>query len=161
MSYYDWAPYVSVAQKRRNAASEVAKLRKKGQSVEPVFIEGRKIAASFWGKAWCDNLERYSDYSNRLPRGRSYVRNGAVANIGTAARQPVLIIAVMLQVRAPRLPPEALGNGPALDRDGGNRLSLLPQLGQLSLSTPPLLSHRHIRSPCEVAHPSDLLHRRT
>src|SRR5471030_1724876 len=67
----------------------------------------------------------------------------------------------MLQVRAPRLPPEALGNCPALDRDGGNRLSLLPQLGQLSLSPQPLLSHRHIRSPCEVAHPSDLLHRRT
>src|SRR5437763_8378163 len=89
MSYYDWAPYVSVAQKRRNAQSEVAKLRKKGQSIEPVFIEGRKIASSFWGKAWCDNLERYSDYSNRLPRGRSYVRNGTVIDLQLAKGEVV------------------------------------------------------------------------
>ena len=70
MSYMAWGPYVSVAQKRRKAEREVAKLKKKGQSIEPVVIEGKKIAASFWGKAWCDNLERYSDYESRLPRGR-------------------------------------------------------------------------------------------
>jgi len=81
MSYMAWGPYVSVAQKRRKAEREVAKLKKKGQSIEPVVIEGKKIAASFWGKAWCDNLERYSDYENRLPRGRSYVRNGSVIDL--------------------------------------------------------------------------------
>src|SRR5882672_10232969 len=81
MSYHMWGPYVSVAEKRRKAEREVAKLKKKGQSIEPVVIEGRKIAASFWGKAWCDNLERYSDYASRLPRGRSYVRNGAVVDL--------------------------------------------------------------------------------
>jgi uncharacterized Zn finger protein len=44
-------------------------------------IEGRKIAATFWGKAWCDNLERYSDFATRLPRGRSYARNGSVVDL--------------------------------------------------------------------------------
>src|SRR5712672_3425309 len=81
MSYMAWGPYVSVAQKRRKAEREVAKLKKKGQSIEPVVIEGKKIADTFWGKAWCDNLERYSDYENRLPRGRTYVRNGSVIDL--------------------------------------------------------------------------------
>ncbi len=82
---YDWRPYVPVAQRRRNAAKELAKLRKKGQTFSPVEIEGRTIARTFWGKAWCDNLERYSDYENRLPRGRTYVRNGSVLDLQVAA----------------------------------------------------------------------------
>jgi uncharacterized Zn finger protein len=59
-------------------------LRRKGHEVAPVLIEGRKIATTFWGKAWCENLERYSDYSNRLPRGRTYVRNGSVIDLQVA-----------------------------------------------------------------------------
>src|SRR5208337_3357170 len=47
----------------------------------PVVLDGRKIASTFWGKAWCDNLEGYSDYENRLPRGRTYVRNGSVVDL--------------------------------------------------------------------------------
>jgi uncharacterized Zn finger protein len=54
---------------------------KKGCVVSPVVVEGRAIARNFWGKAWCDNLERYSDYENRLPRGRTYVRNGSVVDL--------------------------------------------------------------------------------
>jgi uncharacterized Zn finger protein len=82
MSYYFASrPYISVAEKRRNAEREVAKLKKRGQSIAPVRIEGRTIAKSFWGRAWCANLERYSDYENRLPRGRSYVRNGSVVDL--------------------------------------------------------------------------------
>jgi uncharacterized Zn finger protein len=82
MAYYDrWAPYVSVAKRRAKAAREMEKLKKKGQPVSPVFIEGRTIVKTFWGKAWCDNLERYSDYENRLPRGRTYVRNGSVVDL--------------------------------------------------------------------------------
>jgi uncharacterized Zn finger protein len=83
MSYYDygWRPYVPVAERRRQALLKMEKLRKKGQTVSPVKIEGRTIARTFWGKAWCDNLERYSDYSNRLPRGRTYVRNGSVIDL--------------------------------------------------------------------------------
>jgi len=81
MSYFGWQPYVPVAERRRQAERKLAQLKKKGQSVAPVMIEGRTIAATFWGKAWCANLERYSDYENRIPRGRSYVRNGSVVDL--------------------------------------------------------------------------------
>ncbi len=56
-------------------------LRKKGVDIQPVEIEGRTIARTFWGKAWCDHLEGFSDFSNRLPRGRTYVRNGSVCHL--------------------------------------------------------------------------------
>jgi uncharacterized Zn finger protein len=81
--YYDnyYPPYVPVAERRANAAKEVAKLVKKGQKITPVKIEGRKITNSFWGNSWCNNLEAYSDYENRLPRGRTYVRNGSVVHL--------------------------------------------------------------------------------
>lgn len=78
---YGFRPYVPVAQRRAQAAREVAKRSKKGETVSPVQIEGRIIVATFWGKAWCTNLESYSDFANRLPRGRSYVRNGSVVDL--------------------------------------------------------------------------------
>jgi uncharacterized Zn finger protein len=77
----DWKPYVPMAARRRNAEREMEKLKNEGYPVSPVVIAGSAIAQTFWGKAWCDNLESYSDYSNRLPRGRSYVRNGAVVDL--------------------------------------------------------------------------------
>ena len=74
--------FVSVAQRRAQAAREIAKLtRKTGRTASPIVLEGRKIANGFWGKAWCDSLEAYSDYANRLPRGRTYVRNGSVVDL--------------------------------------------------------------------------------
>ena len=79
--YFNWKPYVPAAEKRRKAEREAARLRKKGKTLSPVVIEGRAIARTFWGEAWCRNLERYSDFSNRLPRGRSYVRGGAVLDL--------------------------------------------------------------------------------
>jgi uncharacterized Zn finger protein len=82
--YYGWKPYVPVAARRAQAARAVATLAKKGQKTSPVVIDGRKIAKTFWGEAWCDNLERYSDYANRLPRGRTYVRNGSVVDLQIA-----------------------------------------------------------------------------
>jgi len=85
---YDWGgwrPYVSAAERRRNAAREMDKLKKKGHPVSPVIVEGRAIGKTFWGKAWCENLERYSDYANRLPRGRTYVRNGSVLDLQIAS----------------------------------------------------------------------------
>lgn len=79
---FGWRPYVPVAERRAKAARELAKLAKKsGQVASPVRLETRKIASTFWGKAWCDNLEAYSDYANRLPRGRTYVRNGSVVDL--------------------------------------------------------------------------------
>src|SRR5712692_413916 len=84
MSWYEWREYVPVAERRRQAQQKLKKLKKKGQSVAPVTIDGRTIANSFWGKSWCSNLERYSDYANRLPRGRTYVRNGSVVDLQIA-----------------------------------------------------------------------------
>src|SRR5258705_5272840 len=84
MSYYEWHAYVPVAEKRRQAERKLAKLKKQGRSVAPVRIEGRTITKSFWGKSWCVNLERYSDFENRLPRGRTYVRNGSVIDLQIA-----------------------------------------------------------------------------
>jgi len=93
MSWYEFRPYVPVAQRRRQAEQKLKKLKKKGQSVAPVTIEGRTIAKSFWGKSWCDNLERYSDFANRLPRGRTYVRNGSVVDLQIAKGEVVAFVA--------------------------------------------------------------------
>jgi uncharacterized Zn finger protein len=85
MSYWGgWRPYVSQAERRHRAALEMAKLKKKGHPIAPVVLQGKTIASTFWGKAWCDNLEGYGDYANRLPRGRTYVRNGSVVDLQIA-----------------------------------------------------------------------------
>src|SRR5580692_74315 len=79
--YGGFAPYVRVAERKQQAAKKVAQLRKKGQIVQPVVIEGRTIAKTFWGQAWCKHLESFSDYDNRLPRGRTYARNGSIIDL--------------------------------------------------------------------------------
>lgn len=81
MSFGYWKPYVPVAKRRAQAEKRVARANKAGQAMQPVVIAGRTIARTFWGKAWCDNLEAYSDFENRLPRGRTYVRNGSVIDL--------------------------------------------------------------------------------
>jgi uncharacterized Zn finger protein len=87
----EWVPYVPAAERRRKAAGAIARLTKKGQTMSPVVVQGRTIATTAWGQAWCDNMESYSDYANRLPRGRTYVRNGSVIDLqitpGTVAAQ--------------------------------------------------------------------------
>jgi uncharacterized Zn finger protein len=93
MSWYEWRPYVPVAVRRRQAQDQLKKRKKKGESVAPVTIEGRTIAKSFWGKSWCTNLERYSDYANRLPRGRTYVRNGSVVDLQIAKGEVAAMVA--------------------------------------------------------------------
>ncbi|MFM9971614.1 MAG: SWIM zinc finger family protein [Burkholderiales bacterium] len=81
MSFYGWKPYVPVATRRKQAEKLAAKAAKKGTPLSPVGGTSGAIAKTFWGRAWCDNLERYSDYSNRLPRGRTYLRNGSVIDL--------------------------------------------------------------------------------
>jgi len=90
--FYYWKPYVPAAERRRQAARQIAKLKKKGETAAPVVLTGRAIARTFWGKAWCDNLERYSDYSNRLPRGRTYVRNGSVIDLRIASGEVTALV---------------------------------------------------------------------
>ena len=83
MSRYSFfPPYVPVAERKLKAAAAAKKLSAKfGRPLAPITLATKKIAATFWGKAWCDNLEAYSDYANRLPRGRTYVRNGSVIDL--------------------------------------------------------------------------------
>ncbi|MHB8252743.1 MAG: SWIM zinc finger family protein [Acidiferrobacter sp.] len=81
MSYYGWKPYVSVAQRRKKAEKAAAKAKKSGVNLSPIESYRGAIAKTFWGKAWCENLEGYSDYANRLPRGRTYIRNGSVIDL--------------------------------------------------------------------------------
>jgi uncharacterized Zn finger protein len=76
-----WQPYVPVAQRRARGNAQVKKKLRKGETIAPVMISGRKIATTFWGKAWCDHFDQYSDFSNRLPRGRTYARNGSIAHL--------------------------------------------------------------------------------
>jgi len=92
MAFFQWQPYVSVAERRKRAEKEVAKLAKKGRVITPVAIVGRKIATSFWGESWCQNLERYSDFASRLPRGRSYVRNGSVVDLQIAPGEVTALV---------------------------------------------------------------------
>ena len=80
----DWyPPYVPVAARRARARLELRALLERGVEVQPVELEGRgrAIARSFWGRRWCEHLESFSDYANRLPRGRTYVRNGSVCHL--------------------------------------------------------------------------------
>jgi uncharacterized Zn finger protein len=84
---FDYPDYVSVGTRRARARAAADKIaRKQKRRLAPVGpITGGKLVRNFWGKAWCDNLESYGDYANRLPRGRSYVRHGAVIDLQIAA----------------------------------------------------------------------------
>lgn len=76
-----WAPYVPVAKRRANAVREAGKLSRNGQNLRPIYIRSHAIATSFWGLSWCKNLEKYADWANRLPRGRTYACNGSIVDL--------------------------------------------------------------------------------
>lgn len=91
---FRWRPYISVAKKLANSKSFALQLAKKEKrTLAPVVLTGRNMAASFWGKAWCENIEQYSDYDNRLPRGKTYVRNGSVIDLQITKGQIKAIVA--------------------------------------------------------------------
>src|SRR5713226_1556878 len=87
MAYYDFGGYggfpryVPVGERRAKALLQAKKLEKRGRVLEPVTLAGKRIASSFWGKEWCQNLESYMDFTNRLPRGRTYLRARAVLDL--------------------------------------------------------------------------------
>src|SRR6202521_5831828 len=131
MGYFQWAPYVPVAERRRQAERKLAKLKKKGEIVAPVKIEGRIIAKSFWGKSWCENLERYSDFENRLPRGRTYVRNGSVLDLRIAKGEVAAMVAGsdLYKVKATIAPVKA-ARWKAICRDCAGTIDSLVELLQ-------------------------------
>ena len=79
--YDGWAPRKTAAARRADAARQIKDAARRGRAMSPIAIAGRKIAHTFWGKAWCDNLERYRDFAYRLERGRSYLRSGSVIDL--------------------------------------------------------------------------------
>ena len=85
MSFYGWKPYVSAAERRKKAEKATARAKKAAANLSPVVAFRGAIAKTFWGQAWCENLGRYSDFANRLPRGRTYVRNGSVIDLKISA----------------------------------------------------------------------------
>lgn len=85
MNYYGWKPYVSVGQRQKLAEKAATKAKKSGKNYTPILAYRGAVAKTVWGKSWCDNLEAYSDYANRLPRGATYVRNGSVIHLQLTA----------------------------------------------------------------------------
>src|SRR5712675_106514 len=131
MSYFEWHPYVPVVEKRRQAQRKLAKLSKQGQSFAPVTIEGRTIAKTFWGKSWCTNLERYSDFESRVPRGRTYVRNGSVLDLQIAKGEVVAMVAgsSLYKIRI-TIAPVAAARWKAICRDCAGAIDSLVELLQ-------------------------------
>lgn len=89
---FGWRPYVSSAEGRLRAELAANRLTRAGRALSPVEIEGRDIARTFWGRAWCENLERYSDFATRLPRGRTYVRGGRVLDLQIGAGEVTALV---------------------------------------------------------------------
>ncbi|HIZ21949.1 MAG TPA: hypothetical protein IAA21_04005 [Candidatus Blautia faecigallinarum] len=82
--YWDDTAYYSqpdTAQLKRNSKASMKKAASSGKTLEPIIVQGRTIVKSWWGKAWCENLERYADYESRLDRGKRYVRTGSVIDL--------------------------------------------------------------------------------
>lgn len=130
-----WPEYVPVAERRSQAQREVAKLRKKGRDIQPVEIEGRTIARSFWGKGWCAHLESFGDYSNRLPRGRTYVRNGSVCHLGlTRGKVEAIVSGSKLYHVRVEITPLGKNKWTALKRQCTGKIGSLIELLQGTLS---------------------------
>jgi uncharacterized Zn finger protein len=110
---FEFPEYVSVGTRRARARAAAEKIaRQHKRSLAPVGpIGGNKLVRTFWGKAWCDNLESYRDYENRLPRGRSYVRQGAVIDLRILAGKVAALVSgtsiYEVDVTIRSLPPES------------------------------------------------------
>lgn len=92
MNWWSYTRKPSVHERRQKAAREARRFAKSGKAFSPVVIDGRTIARSFWGRAWCENLESYRDFENRLPRGRSYVRSGSVLDLQVVSGQITALV---------------------------------------------------------------------
>jgi uncharacterized Zn finger protein len=136
MSWWSYRPYIPVAQRRAKAMRKMEKLLKKnGRKISPVEITGRSIATTFWGKAWCDNLESYSDFSNRLPRGRTYIRNGSVLDLQIeSGKVTSLVSGSELYSITIKIKPLAATTWKVIRTTCGQRIGSLVELLQGSLS---------------------------
>ena len=136
MGYYSWAPYVSVAERRMKAEKAATKARKSGATLAPIAPYRGAVAKTFWGKAWCDNLEAYSDYSNRMPRGRTYVRNGSVIDLAISeGTVSALVMGSSLYEVAVKVQPVQAPQWQAIGKDCSGSIDSLVELLQGKLST--------------------------
>ncbi len=134
-NYFGWEPRKSAAQRSADSARKIAEAARRGKPMSPVASTGRKIAHTFWGKAWCDNLERYRDFAHRLERGRSYLRSGSVIDLKIEAGKIIATVSgsslYEIAIEIDAVKPEAWR---AIQRDCaggiGSRLDLLS--GRLS-----------------------------
>ena len=143
--WYGFRPYVSVGERRRKAKEYTKKLQKKGRKISPVEIAGKKIATSFWGKAWCDHLESYSDYENRLPRGRTYVRNGSVLDLQiTPGKVQAMVSGSEIYDIEIEFTPLAKPRWQAIKQQCGGQVASVVELlqGKLSDAVMGILTHR-------------------
>jgi uncharacterized Zn finger protein len=78
-----WWSYEEAEEAKERLQREIAKRVKRGERFEALVpASGKKhLCTTFWGKAWCSHLETYQEYESRLPRGRSYLRQGNVYNL--------------------------------------------------------------------------------
>jgi len=145
MNWWSYTRKPSVHERRQKAAREARRFAKNGKALSPVAIEGRTIARSFWGKAWCDNLESYRDFENRLPRGRSYVRNGSVLDLQVASGKiTALVSGSDLYQVAISIKPVVAGHwGRIKTQCAGNVGSIIELLeGKLSERVMQVITHR-------------------
>ncbi len=143
--YYGFAPYVSVAERRKRAARKLAQLRKKGHDAKPAEIDGRAIAKTFWGKAWCDHLESHADLASRLPRGRTYVRNGSVIDLQISEGEVRALVSgsEIYEVKV-RIQPLAAARWKAVRRECAGQIGTVVELlaGKFSSAVMEVLCHR-------------------
>lgn len=135
MSDWGWKRYVPVTVRRKKAAKAADRATRSGASMSPVPPSRGAIAKTFWGKAWCQNLERYGDFANRLPRGRTYVRNGSVIDLvitpGRVSAQVMGSLLYRVQLRVAKLP-ASRWKGMATDCAGSIDSMVALLQGQLS-----------------------------
>ena len=135
--YYD-SKYLTVSERKEKAVKLAKRLAKKKTGLKPVLLSGRKIATTFWGKAWCDNIESFRDYDNRLPRGRSYLRSGALVDlqISTGAVEALVAGSGRNPYRiSVKIKPLATQKWNALKKKCVGKISSLINLAQGKLST--------------------------
>jgi len=144
--YGGWAPYVSVAERQAKARKMMDKLRKQGVEIQPVErITGRVIARSFWGKGWCDHLDSFGDYANRLPRGKTYVRNGSVCHLAIGkGKVEATVSGSSLYTVEINIAPLAKNDWVALKKQCTGRIGSLLELlqGRLSEEIMSVVTHR-------------------
>ncbi len=136
MSYYAWKPYVSVGKRQKLAEKTAAKAKKSGKNYTPILAYRGAVAKTVWGKSWCDNLEAYSDYANRLPRGRTYVRNGSVIHLQlTAGAVHALVMGSSLYKVKVSVQPVQPAQWKSICQDSAGSIASLVEILQGKLST--------------------------